>query len=71
MPIVRSAEVINGDSVTILVEVDHGPDQPGIYGDVRGGADKVIDGAHEVFGKGLQLARTCASQGKHSRPRCA
>jgi Trypsin-co-occurring domain 1 len=60
--VVRSMEVLEGDSVEILVEVDHPPIQPGVYGDVRGGAEKVIEGAQEVFGKGLQLARTCASQ---------
>jgi len=63
MPIVRSAEEVEGGSVAILVEVDHPPVQPGVYGDVRGGgAEKVIEGAQDVFGKGLQLARTCASQ---------
>jgi hypothetical protein len=62
VPIVRSTEVLEGNSVAILVEVDHPPAQPGVYGDVRGGADKVIEGAQDVFGKGLQLARTCASQ---------
>lgn len=63
MPVVRSEEEVDGDSVSILVEVDHPPVQPGVYGDVRGGgADKVIEGVQDVFGKGLQLARTCASQ---------
>lgn len=63
MAIVRSAEEVDGGSVAILVEVDHPPAQPGVYGDVRGaGTEKVIEGAKDVFGKGLQLARTCASQ---------
>jgi hypothetical protein len=63
MPIVRSSEEAEGESVSILVEVDHPPVQPGVYGDVRGGgAEKVIEGAQDVFGKGLQLARTCAVQ---------
>lgn len=63
MPIVRSAEEVDGDSVSILVEVDNPPGRPGVYGDVRGNsADKVIDGAQDVFGKGLKLAQTCASQ---------
>jgi len=60
--VVKSTELLEGDSVAILVEVDHPPIQPGVYGDVRGGAEKVIEGAHDVFGKGLDLARTCASQ---------
>ena len=62
MTVVRSTEVVQGDSVAIMVEVDHPPVQPGVYGDVRGGAEKVIEGAQDVFGKGLELARTCASQ---------
>ena len=62
MPVVRSTEALEGDTVAILVEVDHPPAQPGVYGDVRGGAEKVIEGAQDVFGKGVQLARTCASQ---------
>jgi hypothetical protein len=60
--VVRSTEVLEGNSVAILVEVDQPPVQPGVYGDVRGGAEKVIEGAQDVFGKGLELARTCASQ---------
>jgi hypothetical protein len=62
MAVVRSAEELEGGTVAILVEVDHPPAQPGVYGDVRGGAEKVIEGAQDVFGKGLELARTCASQ---------
>ena len=63
MPIVRSSEELDGDSVSILVDVDHPPIQAGVYGDVRGGgAERVIEGAQDVFGKGLQLARTCATQ---------
>lgn len=63
MAIVSSTEVLDGDSVAILVEVDHPPAQPGVYGDVRGGGtEKVIEGVQDLFGKGLQLARTCASQ---------
>jgi hypothetical protein len=62
MPIVKSTEVLNGESIAILVEVDHPPVQPGVYGNVRGGAEKVIEGAQDVFEKGLELARTCASQ---------
>jgi Trypsin-co-occurring domain 1 len=63
VPIVRSAENVDGDSVSILVEVDDLPIQPGVYGDVRGsGAEKVIEGVQDVFEKGLKLARTCASQ---------
>ena len=49
-------------SATILVEVDHPPAQPGVYGDVRGGAEKIIEGVQDVFGRGLKLARTCAYQ---------
>jgi hypothetical protein len=63
VPIVRSTEEAEGGSVSILVEVDQLPGQPGVYGDVRGDpAKKVIEGVQDVFGKGLELVRTCASQ---------
>lgn len=62
MPIVKSAELLEGQPVAMLIEVDRAPGQPAVYGDVRGGAERVIEGVQDVFGKGLELARTCASQ---------
>ena len=61
MPIVSNTEVIDGEEVTILIEVDEVVDESSPYDDLRGaGTDRVLTAARDVFGDGLELARGCA-----------
>ena len=65
MAIVRSTEALDGEQVAILIEVDHAtrPVSEDAYGQTRAGhAERVIEGAQDLFDEGLQLARNCAKQ---------
>ncbi|NEQ46974.1 MAG: hypothetical protein F6K00_26900 [Leptolyngbya sp. SIOISBB] len=65
MPIIRSTETIDGDEVTILVEVDKAPPKPSPYDEPHRGNDrsnKVIESARDVFDDGISLARACAKK---------
>lgn len=65
MPTVQNTQTINGQDVTIYVEVASLPEEESIYGELRGdklekAVQKVLDVADDVFGRGLQLAHSCA-----------
>ena len=62
MPVVENTEVIDGQEVTILIQVDEAPTAKGPYEDLRGGADRVLDKTRGMFEGGLELARHCARQ---------
>ena len=70
MTIVASKQVIGGEEVVILVEVDDGVG-PASAADWGGGtradrASKVIDATRDVFGDGLALARDSAARAVQS-----
>ena len=63
MSIVGSTEMVDGQPVTILVEVDSPPPGAGTsaWGETRTDrARRVIEATRDVFGDGLALARDCA-----------
>lgn len=61
MPIVKNTEMIDGEEVTILIEVDEVVDSSNPYEDLRGArTDRVLATTRDMFGEGLELARHCA-----------
>lgn len=61
MPIIKNMETIGDQEVAILIEVEQAPEPESIYGDLRGdGAEQVISAVRDVFGDGMELARSCA-----------
>ena len=66
MPVIKNDHVIDGETVTIYIEMDQAPTPASPYGDMRGPADKVIAAARDVFGDGLQLANSCAQRVVHA-----
>lgn len=63
MPIISNTDTIDGNEVTILVEVDKAPQKPDPYGDTRSiSAEEVMEAARDVFDDGIALARACAKK---------
>jgi hypothetical protein len=64
MPILSTTETIEGEEVTILVQVDKATSTSTYYAEPqRGkGSTKVIESARDVFGDGMSLARACAKK---------
>lgn len=61
MPIIKSKERIGNQTVEIYVEVDSVAIAKNVSDEnMRGGVDKVLKTAKDVFGSGLQLASNCA-----------
>lgn len=64
MPIIKDSQVINGQEVTIHIQVDE-PLQPAQspFEDLRdgtGGADRVINAVRDLFGDAMELVHSCA-----------
>jgi hypothetical protein len=61
MPIVRNTQIIDGEAIEINIEIDDVPDAFDPYADqdLRD-ASQVLAKTSDLFGKGLELARTCA-----------
>jgi len=64
MPIIESQTIIDGESISILIEVDKVPIPKSEYysDEERGPTEKVVQAARDVFGDGLQLVHNCAAQ---------
>jgi hypothetical protein len=64
MPIISNTENIDGDEVTILVEVDKAPSRKSPYDEPHRGSpgEQVIESARDVFDDGIALARACAKK---------
>ncbi|WNZ46132.1 CU044_2847 family protein [Leptolyngbya boryana CZ1] len=62
MPIVKSVSTVEGEEVTLLVEVDTLPAEDSPYDDTRAGGVEIPEAARDLFADGLHLARTCAKQ---------
>ncbi len=64
MPIVKDETVINGEDVTIYIEVDNLPPTKSPYDNTRSGeaAEKVLADVGDVFGEAMKLTRNCAKR---------
>lgn len=64
MPIISSTETIDGNDVTILVEVDKVPSKKGPYDELHRGRSPsdIVESARDVFDDGISLARACAKK---------
>jgi len=64
MPVIKKTETIDGEEITIFVEVDQLPDEESVYKDLRGldaaKAAKVVESVGDAFGDAMQLVRSCA-----------
>jgi hypothetical protein len=64
MPIVESTESVKGESMTLYIETDIAAagDPTAVYNqaETRAEARKLLRAAQDVFGDGLELARSCA-----------
>jgi hypothetical protein len=64
MPIVQSTENVKGESMTLYIETDiaAAKDPTAVYSEAetRAEARKLLRAAQDVFGDGLELARSCA-----------
>jgi Trypsin-co-occurring domain 1 len=61
MPIVESINIIDGEEVTIFVEVDNIPTVKSPYENVRSGdTTAVVAAVRDVFGEAMKLTRNCA-----------
>lgn len=60
MPIVKNTEEINGEEVTILIEVDDVPSEESPWGDLLDGSDNALNAVNDLFSKGMALSRNCA-----------
>ena len=61
MPIIKSTDLVDGQDVTIYVEVDEDSSSTSPYEDLRD-ASQVISAVRDVFGEGLELVRSCATR---------
>lgn len=61
MPIIQSTSVIDGEKVDIYIEVDTIPpsDDDEVF---RDSGERVVRAAKDVFGRGLDLSRSCAKE---------
>lgn len=62
MAIVKSVSTVEGQDVTIYIEVDELPGEESPYDDTRGGRSDIPEAARDLFEDGLALARNCAKQ---------
>jgi Trypsin-co-occurring domain 1 len=62
MPIIESKETVDGQQVSIFIEVDEPTVKKGPYDDTRGATDKIITGINDALGDGLNLTRKCAAR---------
>lgn len=64
MPIIESQAVIDGETISIFIEVDKVPTPKNEYynDEERGPTEKVIQAVRDVFGDGLHLVHNCAVQ---------
>ena len=62
MPIVKSISIVDGEEVTLYIEVDELPGEKSLYDNTRGGRIEIPEAARDLFEDGLALARTCAKQ---------
>lgn len=62
MPVIRKTETIDGEEITIYVEVDQLPAAASPYDDLRSGdvANKAVEAVVDTFGDAMQLVRSCA-----------
>lgn len=60
MPVYKNTQVIDGQEITIAIEVDKLPVAPGPYHDLRD--IKGLEKARDLFGAGLELAQNCATR---------
>lgn len=63
MAIVQSTSVIDGQEITIYVEVDEAPILKGRFDEDQTRGElitKVVETAYDVFGEGMVLVRNCA-----------
>ncbi|MFK0731647.1 MAG: CU044_2847 family protein [Gloeotrichia echinulata HAB0833] len=62
MPIIQSTSVVDGEEIDIYIQVDTIPtdDEDEVFRD--GAGEKIVKKAGDVFGKGLALSRSCASE---------
>lgn len=63
MPIYQMQKEVDGEMVTIFIEMDKAVSQGSIYGDVRGteeAAKQVVKVTRDMFGDAVELAKSCA-----------
>ncbi|BAZ18138.1 hypothetical protein NIES4071_100210 [Calothrix sp. NIES-4071] len=61
MPIIQSTSIIDGEKVDIYIEVDTIPpsDDDEVF---RDSGERVVRVAKDIFGRGLDLSRSCARE---------
>jgi glycine/serine hydroxymethyltransferase len=63
MPIIEVKDTVNGEEVSIYIEVDNLPIAKSPYEDVRSGeSTKVVTAAADVFGEAMKLTRSFAKR---------
>ncbi|MBN3945106.1 MAG: hypothetical protein HWQ38_00855 [Nostoc sp. NMS7] len=63
MAIIKSQDSVNGEEVTIYIEVDKISIVSDEYGELRGiDTFKVVDKVRDVFGEAMRLTRDCAKR---------
>ncbi|MCB8939259.1 MAG: hypothetical protein H6655_12660 [Ardenticatenaceae bacterium] len=60
MPVYENTQIINEQEITIAIEVDKLPPEPGPYENLRD--IKGLEKARDLFGDGLELAKNCATR---------
>lgn len=59
MPVYEDTQLIDGQEITIAIEVDKMPAASSPYQDLRDGS-KRLEMARDLFGEGMELAQSCA-----------
>lgn len=62
MHIVETKQIVDGEEVTIYIEVDNLPTTEDPYGDTRGAKDQVVNAARDMLGDAMQLTHSCAQR---------
>jgi hypothetical protein len=69
MPVVKNEHTVNGQPITILIDVHEPQTDESVEQDVSSGvlgipqpAEHILQTARDIFGEGLQLAQHCATR---------
>jgi Trypsin-co-occurring domain 1 len=63
MPIIESKDTVNGEEISIYIEVDNLPTKKSPYEDTRSiDTAKIVDATRDAFGEAMKLTRGCAKR---------
>jgi len=60
MAVIKDTYTVDGNELSILIEVDNDSLQEGRYEGLRGGKEKALNFTKDLLGEGLELTRNCA-----------